>query len=140
SVDWLLAAGLIDAPETLGEPLTRIRIIDATRRLLRAPETLFEAAESGLDAFGWNFPNRTLGAAFEAAAADLTTLSARPAALTGLVAADGRWQLTLADGGQLTADLVVGADGKKSLVRTAGGFRVRERAFTEAALVCDLEL
>ena len=140
SVDWLLEAGLIDAPEALGEPLTRIRIIDATRRLLRAPETLFEAAESGLDAFGWNFPNRTLGAAFEAAAADLSTLTARPAALTGLVAADGHWQLDLADGGRLTADLVVGADGKKSLVRTAGGFRVRERAFAEAALVCDLEL
>jgi 2-octaprenyl-6-methoxyphenol hydroxylase len=36
--------------------------------------------------------------------------------------------------------LVVGADGKKSLVRAAAGFRARENGFTQAALVCDLEL
>jgi 2-octaprenyl-6-methoxyphenol hydroxylase len=35
---------------------------------------------------------------------------------------------------------VVGSDGKKSLVRVAADFRARENGFTEAALVCDLEL
>src|ERR1700687_2741449 len=35
-------------------PLTAIRLIDDTARLIRAPEVLFEAAEIGLEAFGHN--------------------------------------------------------------------------------------
>ena len=56
SVDYLHSAGLVRDPEAIGHPLTQIRIIDATSRLVRAPETLFDAAEIGLAAFGWNFP------------------------------------------------------------------------------------
>src|SRR5690606_5723098 len=54
SVEFLLSSGLIDTPESTGHSLTAIRIIDATPRLIRAPETLFDAKEAGLDAFGWN--------------------------------------------------------------------------------------
>src|SRR5690606_18418294 len=46
----------------------------------------------------------------------------------------------LDDGTALTADLLVGADGKGSSVRKAAGISVRERKFDQAALVCDLEL
>ncbi|MGO8550217.1 hypothetical protein ACC732_37200, partial [Rhizobium ruizarguesonis] len=41
-------------------PLTSMRIVDGTDRLLRAPTTTFRAAEVGLDAFGYNFPNKAL--------------------------------------------------------------------------------
>src|SRR5690606_14620004 len=47
SVDYLRSAGLIDDPSSVGHPLTQIRIIDATKRLIRAPETLFDSAEAG---------------------------------------------------------------------------------------------
>jgi 2-octaprenyl-6-methoxyphenol hydroxylase len=46
----------------------------------------------------------------------------------------------LTDGSRLSAPLIVGADGKKSLVREAAGIMARETAFTQAALVCDLDL
>ena len=36
------------------------------------------------------------------------------------------------------APLLVGADGKKSLVRSSTGFRAREHGFVEAALVCEV--
>ena len=49
-------------------PLAAIRIIDDTRRLLRAPEVHFTAAEIGLDAFGYNIENRHLIAALHARA------------------------------------------------------------------------
>ena len=52
-------------------PLDAIRIIDDTRRLLRAPEVCFAAAEIGLDAFGYNIENRHLIAALQARAAEL---------------------------------------------------------------------
>ena len=140
SVEYLQSAGLISDPAGLGHPLTRIRIIDATGRLIRAPETLFDSAESGLAAFGWNFPNLKLGEAFEAARAGLDNLTTREASLTGLEPDGDAWKLTLADGTQLRAPFVVGADGKKSLVRAAAGFRAREHGFTQSALVADLEL
>src|SRR5690606_23681743 len=81
SVDYLRTAGLIDDPESVGNPLTQIRIIDATPRLLRAPETLFDASEPGLTAFGWNFANIRLMERFQAVAAKLPNLSVRDASL-----------------------------------------------------------
>ncbi len=140
TVTWMLETGLIPAPEALGIPLTQIRIIDATGRLIRAPETLFDAAEAGLPAFGWNFANAPLLAAFEAASAAQPGVTNVGGTLSGLERVENCWLLTLDDGTTLTADLVVGADGKKSYVRSAGDFRARENGFEEAALVCDLEL
>jgi len=140
SVDYLQQSGLIAAPETLGHALTQIRIIDATGRLIRAPETLFDAAEAGLDAFGWNFANAPLLERFHAVATTLTNLAIRPQGATSLQRAGDGWSVTLPDGATLTAPLVVGADGKKSLVREAACLRSSERPFSQSALVCDLEL
>src|SRR6201986_2334715 len=62
-----LLAGSVTALETLGvwpsclpraAALRQIRLVDATARLIRAPEILFDAAEIGRDAFGFNIENR----------------------------------------------------------------------------------
>ena len=136
SVDYLRSAGLIDDPAELGHALTQIRIIDATNRLIRAPETLFDAGEAGMAAFGWNFANSRLLERFHAAATKLSSLETRKAGATDL---SGN-TVTLTDGSRLSAPLIVGADGKKSLVRSAAGIHARENAFAQAALVCDLDL
>ncbi len=140
SVDFLRESGLVPEPASVGHPLTQIRIIDATRRLIRAPETLFDSAEIGLDAFGWNFANVKLAAAFDEARAGLANLRSIETTLEDLVLTPQGARLTLGNGDTLDADLVVGADGKKSRVRDSAGFRFREAAFEQAALVCDLEL
>ena len=139
SVDFMREAGLIDNPADAGHPLTSIRIIDATSRLIRAPETLFEASEAGLSAFGWNFSNAALLARFQAAA-PASGLDSRDAAVTDYRRDAELGVLTLADGTELCAPLIVGADGKKSLLRTIARIATREHHFAEAALVCDLEL
>ena len=136
----LKAAGLLPDPSVIGQPLTRIRIIDGTRRLIRAPETLFDSAEFDLPAFGWNLPNVKLAESFEAARSALPNLSTRETTLDDLEIGTDSATLRLADGSTIEADLVVGADGKKSRVRESAGFRARENGFTEAALVCDLNL
>ena len=136
SVDYLRSVGLIDDAAALGHPLTQIRIIDATRRLIRAPETLFDATEAGLAAFGWNFANIRLLDRFRQAAAELPNLQTLDIGVTELSGGT----VTLGDGTRLSAPLIIGADGKKSLVRTAAGLHARERTFAQAALVCDLDL
>lgn len=140
AVDYLQSAGLIGDPAQIGHALRQVRIIDATPRLLRAPETLFDSAESGLSAFGWNFSNLRLTEAFAGVAASLPNLSTREVTLAGFEATEGGYRLALSDGTTLLTELLVGADGKKSLVRDKAGFATREHAFTQAALVCDLEL
>ena len=136
SVDFLASVGLVDDPAEIGHALTQIRIIDATGRLIRAPETLFDASEAGLDAFGWNFANMRLMERFHAVAATLANLETRDIGVTDL---DGT-TVTLSDGSRLSAPLIVGADGKKSLVRETAGLRASETAFSQSALVCDLDL
>lgn len=139
SVAFMQRAGLIDTPEAIGHKLTTIRIIDATNRLIRAPETVFEATEAGHEAFGWNFANIKLLESFTAAApsAGLATV---PRTVHGYRRSGDLGIVRLDDGSELAAPLVVGADGKKSLIRGASNITAREHKFTEAALVCDLEL
>ncbi len=139
SVDFLRHAGLVDDPAALGHTLTAIRIIDATPRLIRAPETLFDARETGLSAFGWNFGNAALLAHFQTRA-PATGLETRHQQVTGWRREGHLGVVTLADGSELRANLVVGADGKKSLIRGAAGISTREHHFAEAALVADLDL
>ncbi|WP_158625988.1 FAD-dependent monooxygenase [Arsenicitalea aurantiaca] len=141
SVQYLAEAGLLADPAAIGTALEAIRIIDATDRLVRAPETLFEAREAGLEAFGWNLPNARLAEAFEAAGRALPGLTTLDIGMSAMAAGEnGSHRLTLGDGSIVEAALVVGADGKGSPVRGAAGLRVRERAFRQAALVCDLTL
>jgi 2-octaprenyl-6-methoxyphenol hydroxylase len=140
SVAYLQSAGLIDDPAAIGHPLTQIRLIDATSRLLRAPETLFDSKEAGLDAFGWNFANVRLLESFDNARRRLANLETLEMSLSSVERVPEGWRLVLSDGSTIVTPFLVGSDGKKSLVRVSTGFRTRENGFTEAALVCDLEL
>lgn len=139
SVDFLVAQGLICAPEDIGHALTAIRIIDATGRLIRAPETLFDSTEIGMNAFGWNFANTVLLEQFQRAA-PTTGLKTVDGVVNTFRHEDGLGVVTLSSGATYRAKLVVGADGKKSLVRAASAIGTQEHQFEEAALVCDLEL
>lgn len=139
SVDFLVRSGLVDDPARLGHALAGIRIIDATGRLVRAPETVFRAEEAGHPAFGWNFGNADLMDRFREVATG-TNLETLETSVTGF-RRDGRLgHLVTSSGLELSAPLIVGADGKASLIRSAAGITTRETRFAEAALVCDLDL
>ena len=81
-----------------------------------------------------------LAESFEAARGRLGNLTTIETTLEEFdLDADGA-TLRLGTGETLRADLLVGADGKKSRVRESAGFRARENGFAQAALVCDLQL
>jgi len=60
SIDLLKSLGVWERLACHAAPLTAIRIIDASRSLLRAPDIEFKASELRLAAFGYNIANTAL--------------------------------------------------------------------------------
>jgi 2-octaprenyl-6-methoxyphenol hydroxylase len=142
-----LLAGSVRALETLGvwdscrdqaAPLEAIRIIDDTRRLIRAPEVVFHAAEIGLEAFGHNIENSNLVAVLDNRAASLPQLKQFDQAAAAIEIDAELVRVRLADGSRLEARLVVGADGRRSLCRAAAGILTDAFDYGQAALTLNL--
>ncbi|MGH6734522.1 MAG: FAD-dependent monooxygenase [Methyloceanibacter sp.] len=133
SVDFLKRLEVWDALAPHAAPLKAIRIIDASRSLLRSPDVTFEAAELGLEAFGYNVANTVLLDALYARAREILPLvldtSAKEIALDAHEA-----RLKLGDGQRLTARLVAGADGRKSVCREAAGIETSEWRYDQGAI------
>ena len=89
SVTALVTLGVWQACQAHAAPLAAIRVVDDSRRLLRAPEVGFTAAEIGLDAFGYNIENRHLLAALSARAAELKLSQIAAGALAVASDSDG---------------------------------------------------
>lgn len=119
----------------LGAPLATLRIIDGTDRLLRAPVVTFRAAEIGLEAFGYNLPNAPLLEVLNARFADSPSISRIDARLESLEEHPAACTLTLTEGRAVTASLVIGADGRRSLVREARGIETRTWSYPQTAVV-----
>lgn len=127
--------GLWDVVAPMAAPLARMRIVDGTNRLLRAPTVTFHAAEVGLEAFGYNIPNAPFVALLEKEAEKRVGLSRIATSLSTVGFGARRAVLTLDDGRVVTADLVIGADGRKSRVRLAAGIDVRDWSYPQTAVV-----
>ncbi|GGE45806.1 2-octaprenyl-6-methoxyphenyl hydroxylase [Agaricicola taiwanensis] len=138
SLQVLATIGIWPALSGRAAPLRHLRMVDATRRLFRAPEVTFHAAEVGLEAFGWNIPNVELTGALReriAAMPSIRTLSTKAAAVTP--DEDGV-RIALEGGEQLYARLVIAADGRRSLSREAAGVDSRCWQYRQAALALSL--
>lgn len=120
-------------------PLQTMRIVDGTKRLIRAPEAAFVAAELGLEAFGYNIRNTDLNAALRQAVAEngaVTRISQKIAAAN--VEPSDAAGVTLEDGTVLRAALLVAADGRRSLLRERAGISARDWSYPQTALVMNL--
>jgi 2-octaprenyl-6-methoxyphenol hydroxylase len=138
-----LLMGSVIALDTLGvwerarqqaAPLKIMRIVDATRRLIRAPEVSFAADEIGQEAFGYNIENRHLVSALEARADEFPALLRIEDTAAGISLSEGRVAVRLAGGGQVRARLAVGADGRNSPCRVAAGITTTSRRYPQVAL------
>ena len=134
SVDFLQRLEVWHRCEDKAAGLREMRLVDDTRRLIRAPEVRFSSEEIGLDAFGYNIENRALMTALEARAAELAALSRFDDEAETVVARQTSAVVRTRQGQSLSARLVVGADGRQSLCREAAGVAVRRRLLDQAAL------
>ncbi len=136
SIAVLQAAGLWSRLAPHAAPLQVMRIIDAggetpEARLIKD----FDAADISDAPFGWNLPNWLLRREMVARLAELPNVSFRPGiGFARMLPRDAEALVTLTDGTQVAARLVVGADGRNSAVRDALGISVRTTRYGQKAL------
>ncbi len=134
AIELLTRLGVFDPPSLGAEPLYRLRIVSADGG--EAASITFDAAEIGLEAFGWNIPNAGLAAGLAAAVRREPKVTLHEnAALASVV--ETRERLILRAGStQLAARLVIGADGRDSVVRETAAIATTERNRGQTAIVC----
>ncbi|MBM3529492.1 MAG: UbiH/UbiF family hydroxylase [Alphaproteobacteria bacterium] len=127
-------------PDCAGQaaPLRTLRIADDTGRLIRAPEVQFEAGEIGLNAFGHNIENRHLLAALIRHAGAIGALTRLDTSADRIEPGAHDVRIDLASGGAVSARLIVAADGRNSICRTAAGIDTDRRTYPQTALTFNL--
>ena len=138
SVDLLKTLEVWDELARHAAPLKAIRIIDASGGLLRAPDIEFKASELGLEAFGYNIANSVLVELLYAQAASALGLL-QPSSVERIELSPNHAVLSLKQGMQITARLVVGADGRQSICREQAGIGVSERRTDQATIATSFE-
>ncbi len=138
SVAALEVLGVWERCRSLAAPLRSLRIVDDTARLWRAPEIAFSADEIGLEAFGWNIENRHLVAALLMRAEECHWLRRIDADAEALAIGDDAVTIALKGGGSVRARLVVGADGRRSLCRSAAEIPSERWHYPQTALTFNL--
>jgi 2-octaprenyl-6-methoxyphenol hydroxylase len=133
SVDFLKRLGVWERLEPDAAPLTAIRIVDASRSLLRSPDIAFESRELGLACFGFNIANAALNRVlYERARAVLPHLAT--ATVDAVKPGADRAMLTLCNGERLACRLVAGSDGRRSICRQAAKIETRDVRYEQSAI------
>ncbi len=136
---FLAKLDLAEPLQSAGWPLAAIRLIDSSGALLRAPTTTFKAAEIGQPLFGYNIPNAVILKLFMAAARQTPGLATSEALFAGSREAGDHLLVTLANGTQRRARVLIGADGQKSRVREAAGISHSAKPYPQSAITCRLK-
>jgi 2-octaprenyl-6-methoxyphenol hydroxylase len=138
SVDLLQQLDVWSRCKDKAAALQAMRLVDDTRRLIRAPEVSFSSDEIGLDQFGYNIENRVLMIALEGRAAELSDLTRIDDEVDRVTPEDAGVAIRTSQNRSLSTRLVVGADGRQSLCREAAGIGVRRRELNQAAVTFNI--
>ncbi|MBS9476426.1 UbiH/UbiF family hydroxylase [Ancylobacter radicis] len=138
SVKALEALGVWTLLKPNAAPLRIMRIIDGTKRLLRAPQVDFRSSELGLEGFAWNVENEALLAALDAVVAEQGRIRRVEASVTQAVDHGDHVELSLDTGETVQAALVAAADGRNSPCRRAAGIDIRTREYPQVAVTATL--
>jgi 2-octaprenyl-6-methoxyphenol hydroxylase len=135
SVRLLDRLGCWDAIKPFSAPLSYMRMIDDTGSLFRAPPVTFKASELKLDAFGYNVELADIVACLSDIALNHALITRFDAQVLTLKSAEyGNSAAILASGQTLDAPIIIGADGRKSLVRAFAGIEAKEWSYPQTAL------
>lgn len=135
ALEMLESLGMRDALASQVAPLQVMRIVDATRRLIRSPVVTFRASEIGESAFGLNIANAALISVLERRVLERPEIVWRRSLVKEWRLAAARVEAILEDGSTVAAMLVAAADGRLSPARAAAGIAMRRRSLGQCALV-----
>lgn len=142
------ALGIAADLEAEAQPIERILVTDGPNpgASARAPLPVFLqfgsddlGAEPG-EPMGRMVENRHIRAALAKALKARGVTAFAPAAVTGVIAGERAAQVTLKDGAVLEAHLVVGAEGRRSVVRQASGIGTYGWDYAQAGVVATIAL
>ena len=119
-------------------PISQIRLIDDTERLIRAPEILFDSSEIGLNAFGYNILNQELVQKLDEICSNFSIVTRISNKVKVLKLEEQSVKIQLDNDQVVSCSLCVGADGHNSIVRKFIGSEVIKRNFDQSALVLNL--
>lgn len=131
----LARLGVLEDIKPKAAPLKVMRIVDATRRLIRSPVVTFRASEIGEDQFGLNLPNSVLNPALARTVATHTGIDWRRSMVASWHLDAEHARAVLIDGSTVDASLAVAADGRLSPARQAAGISTSARSYPQAAFV-----
>ena len=134
ALNVIRASGL-QSPEKLGNPLRAMRIIDKSITGKPAQESDFEAFDIGLDQYGHNIPNQALHIALFKQAQQTKNLTLHcPDKLKNYHFDGHSAHAEFESGFAISAGLVVGADGRRSLVRELARIGTVEKPYGQSAI------
>lgn len=138
SVNVIKATGAWEKIAVFAAPLKTMRIIDDSMAGRGDVEAAFHARDIGLAQFGFNVPNGVLRAALFEAVKKNKNIYVHQSALTNYCTGEETVIINLADGTEISAPLLVGADGRNSRVRDIAGIGVSEKDYGQSAITCIL--
>ncbi|QFS99871.1 2-octaprenyl-3-methyl-6-methoxy-1,4-benzoquinol hydroxylase [Labrenzia sp. THAF191b] len=139
SIDLLRDIGVWSDIEGNAASLKKMRMIDSTGRLFRAPEVVFDSSELGLEEFGFNILNSELNVVLEKFCAAQAGLEEISETVESAEFGDEHATLVTRGGRTISAKLAVAADGRRSTLREAAGIEVKSWSYPQVAVVLNLE-
>jgi 2-octaprenyl-6-methoxyphenol hydroxylase len=138
SVAFLDSLGLWASLQSRASPLRSLRLIDDTGGFFPPRPVEFHAAEVGLDAFGWNIENDLMAEALGTAVTKIPGVERSTAGVKAYDFSADFARATLGDGREISARLVIGADGRDSKARRDAGLEARLHRYPQTALTAHL--
>jgi 2-octaprenyl-6-methoxyphenol hydroxylase len=138
SVAFLDSLGLWASLQSRAAPLRSLRLIDDTGGFFAPRPVEFHAAEIGLDAFGWNIENDLMAEALAAAVAQSPGVERVAPGVKAYDFSGDSVRARFEEGREISARLVIGADGRDSKARRAAGLAARLHRYPQTALTAHL--
>lgn len=135
AIDSLIEMGVWDYLKNNAAPLSTMRILDGTSRLIRSPAVSFRSSEIGQKAFGYNMLNKDLNDALLSAIKKNKNITTKHLSVNMIEHHNEHALLTLSNGEKLRASLIVAADGRHSPARKAANIEVRQWDYPQTAII-----
>ena len=139
SVKTLKTLNIWERLRDYATPISKIRLIDDTGRLIRAPEVVFDCSEIELEAFGYNILNQNLVQKLSEFCRKLDNITHYENKVVSLKLKEQSVNVRLDNDQEISCQLCIGADGRNSIVRKFIGSEVSERKLDQSALVLNLK-